>query len=105
LFKYYKKVEIQQDTTSSIVTLVRAFKPKDAARFNEQLLEMAEATVNKLSERERQDLIRFSQREVDEARLNPGCGPGAVSLSQSGRRGRSGEAGDRSVADDLQNSG
>lgn len=70
LYKYYKKkVEIQQNTTSSIVTLsVRAFTPKDAARFNEQLLEMAEATVNKLSERGRQDLIRFSQREVDEAK-------------------------------------
>jgi capsular polysaccharide transport system permease protein len=70
LFKYYKnKVEIHQDTTSSIVTLtVRAFTPKDAARFNEQLLEMAEATVNKLNERGRQDLIVFSQREVDEAK-------------------------------------
>jgi len=69
LYKYYKKkVEIQQDTTSSIVTLsVRAFTPKDAVRFNEQLLEMAEATVNNLNERGRQDLIRFAQREVNDA--------------------------------------
>lgn len=72
LYKYYeKKVEIQQDSTSSIVTLsVRAFTPQDARRFNERLLEMAEATVNKLNERGRQDLIRFAQREVAEAKNN-----------------------------------
>jgi len=70
LFKYYeKKVEVSQDTTSSIVTLsVRAYTPQDARRFNEQLLEMAEATVNKLNERGRQDLIRFAEREVAEAK-------------------------------------
>lgn len=66
LYKYYcKKVEVSQDTTSSIVMLtVRAFTPQDAQRFNEQLLEMAEATVNKLNERGQQDLIRFAEREV-----------------------------------------
>lgn len=69
LYKYYKKtVDVKYETSSSIVTLtVRAYTPQDAGRFNEQLLEMAEATVNKLNERERQDLIRFAQREVDEA--------------------------------------
>jgi len=70
LYKYYeKKVDVQYETTSSIVKLtVHAYTAKDAARFNEQLLEMAEATVNKLNERGRQDLIRFAQREVDEAK-------------------------------------
>lgn len=70
LYKYYeKKVAVDQDTTSSIVTLsVRAFSPKEARRFNEQLLEMAEATVNKLNERGRQDLIRFALNEVDQAK-------------------------------------
>lgn len=70
LYKYYKKkVDIKYETSSSIVTLtVRAFTPKDAARFNEQLLEMAEATVNTLNERGRQDLIRFAEREVTEAK-------------------------------------
>jgi capsular polysaccharide transport system permease protein len=70
LYKYYKrKVEVEHDTTSSIVTMtVRAFTAQDARRINEQLLEMAEATVNKLNERGRQDLIRFGQREVGEAR-------------------------------------
>ena len=71
LYKYYKKkVDVKYETSSSIVTLtVRAFTPQDAGRFNEQLLEMAEATVNKLNERGRQDLIRFAQREVDEAKV------------------------------------
>jgi len=70
LYKYYKKkVDVKYEASSSIVTLqVRAFTPRDAGRFNEQLLEMAEATVNKLNERGRQDLIRFAQREVDEAK-------------------------------------
>jgi capsular polysaccharide transport system permease protein len=70
LYKYYeKKVSIDQDTTSSIVTLsVRAYTPQQAMRFNEQLLEMAESTVNKLNERGRQDLIRFGLREVDDAK-------------------------------------
>lgn len=70
LYEYYKKkVDVKYEASSSIVTLqVRAFTPQDAGRFNEQLLEMAEATVNKLNERGRQDLIRFAQREVDEAK-------------------------------------
>ncbi|MBF5090882.1 hypothetical protein F1640_12805 [Novosphingobium sp. NBM11] len=70
LYKYYqKKVDVKQDTTSSIVTLtVRAYTAKDAQRFNEQLLEMAEATVNKLNERGRSDLVRFAEREVSEAK-------------------------------------
>ena len=70
LYKYYKnKVAVDQDTTSSIVTLsVRAFTPNEARHINERLLEMAEATVNKLNERGRQDLIRFGLREVDDAK-------------------------------------
>lgn len=70
LYKYYeKKVDIEHDTTSSIITLkVQAYTAAGANRFNERLLEMAEATVNKLNTRGRQDLIRFAQTEVDEAR-------------------------------------
>lgn len=70
LYKYYgKKVKVQQDSTSSIVTLtVDAFTPQDARRINEQLLEMAEAIVNKLNERGRNDLVRFAQQEVEEAK-------------------------------------
>lgn len=70
LYKYYRKrVGLDYDTTSSIVTLtVRAYSPQDALRFNRQLLEMAEATVNTLNTRGRQDLVTFAQREVDAAK-------------------------------------
>lgn len=69
LYSYYeKKVRIERDSTSSIVTLtVQAYTPQDAKRINERLLEMAERTVNRLNLRGRQDLIHFAQAEVDVA--------------------------------------
>ena len=53
LYKYFqKKVALQNDTSTSITTLtVRAYTPQDAHKFNQQLLEMSEATVNRLNER------------------------------------------------------
>lgn len=71
LYKYYQaKVRLDHDTTSSISTLqVRAYSAQDARRFNEQLLEMAEATVNRLNARGRQDLIRFAAAEVEDAKV------------------------------------
>jgi capsular polysaccharide transport system permease protein len=88
LYKYYqKKVEVQQDSTSSIVKLtVRAYTPQDARRINEQLLEMAEGVVNKLNERGRQDLIRFGQREVADAKATSQ----AAALALSGYRNAAG---------------
>lgn len=70
LYQYYqKKVGIEHDVVSSISTLtVRAYTPEDAIKFNRELLTMAEATVNRLNERGRQDLIRFAQAEVDDAK-------------------------------------
>ncbi len=72
LYKYYQdKVKIGFDTSSSIVTLtVRAYSPGDARKFNEQLLEMAEATVNRLNSRGRQDMIQFAAGEVEDAKRN-----------------------------------
>jgi capsular polysaccharide transport system permease protein len=69
LYRYYRKeVSIQHDSTSSISTLtVRAYSPEAAVKFNRELLELAEATVNRLNERGRQDLILFAQAEVDDA--------------------------------------
>jgi capsular polysaccharide transport system permease protein len=70
LYRYYrKKVGIEHDSTSAISTLtVRAYSPADAARFNRELLELAEGTVNRLNQRGRQDLILFAQAEVDDAK-------------------------------------
>jgi capsular polysaccharide transport system permease protein len=70
LYRYYrKKIGIEHDNVSSISTLtVRAYSPTDAVKFNRELLEMAEATVNRLNQRGRLDLVRFAQTEVDEAK-------------------------------------
>jgi len=67
LYGYFEnKVTLQNDNTTSITTLtVRAYTAGDARKFNEQLLELSEATVNRLNLRGRQDLVRFAQAEVD----------------------------------------
>lgn len=69
LYRYYrKKVAIEHDTASSISTLtVRAFSPDQAVKFNRELLELAEATVNRLNQRGREDLVVYAEREVADA--------------------------------------
>lgn len=71
LYYYFlDHVDVNFDSNSSITTLtVRAFNGRDAYRFNEQLLELAEATVNRLNERARIDLIGFAETEVRQANL------------------------------------
>jgi len=71
LYRYFAgKVDVNYDSSSSITKLtVRAFRPRDAYKYNEELLELAEQTVNRLNERGRQDLIGFAQVEVDRAKL------------------------------------
>lgn len=66
LYAYYQgKVRTEHDPSSSITTLsVKAYTPEDARRFNEQLLVIAEATVNRLNDRARNDLIKTSTAEV-----------------------------------------
>ncbi|QKV54850.1 hypothetical protein HUK68_19180 [Comamonas antarctica] len=66
LHRYYqKKVDIQQDTASSITTLtVRAYTAEDAQNINQKLLELSESLVNRLNERGRQDLIQSASSEV-----------------------------------------
>ncbi|MHA6718614.1 hypothetical protein ACX40Y_04095 [Sphingomonas sp. RS6] len=70
LYRYYlSQIMIQQDSATSISTLtVRAFTAADAYRINKQLLEMAEATVNKINQRARQDLISYAATEVKDAK-------------------------------------
>jgi capsular polysaccharide transport system permease protein len=71
LYDYYRgKVRVDYATTSSITTLtVRAFTPRDAERFNRQLLERSEELVNRLNNRGRSDLVRFATEEVVEAKI------------------------------------
>lgn len=70
LYKYYgNKVEAAYDSETAITTLtVRAFRPQDAQAMNARLLEQAEALVNKLNTRGTDDLVRYAQQEVDEAK-------------------------------------
>jgi capsular polysaccharide transport system permease protein len=70
LYAYFKnKLSVINDSTTSITTLtVRAYDPQDAQRFNERLLEMSERTVNNLNDRGQQDLVRYAQREVTDAK-------------------------------------
>ena len=69
LHRYYqKKVDIQQDSASSITTLtVRAYTAQDAQSINQKLLELSEGLVNRLNERGRQDLISSAAAEVADA--------------------------------------
>jgi capsular polysaccharide transport system permease protein len=70
LLRYYRKhvIETDFDSISSIMTLtVRAFDPAESHRINEALLEMSEAFVNRLNERARADLMKFSAADVGEA--------------------------------------
>ena len=65
---YGKHVDVEYDAASSISTLtVRAYTAQDAQRINDLLLQMSERLVNTLNERSRQDLIRYSQDEVQVA--------------------------------------
>jgi capsular polysaccharide transport system permease protein len=66
LHRYYqKKVQVDTDSTSAIVTLkVSAFKAHDAVEANRILLAQSEDLVNRLNQRSRQDLIRFAANEV-----------------------------------------
>jgi BexC/CtrB/KpsE family polysaccharide export inner-membrane protein len=70
LYRYFQnRVSLQNDAATSITTLtVRAYTPKDSRDFNEQLLELSEATVNRLNLRGREDLVRFAQAEVEQAK-------------------------------------
>lgn len=72
LYKYFKKrVKVDSDSATGITVLtVRAYDPRDAQRFNEQLLQVAEATVNRLNNRARGDLIQFAVTEAKEAENN-----------------------------------
>ncbi|NKJ00041.1 hypothetical protein [Novosphingobium sp. SG707] len=88
LYRYFgKKVGVQEDSTSSITTLtVRAYSAQDARRFNDQILGQAEALVNRINERGRNDLIGYAKAEVSEAQQQ--VARTALTLAQyRGRKG------------------
>ncbi|MBB3859417.1 capsular polysaccharide transport system permease protein [Novosphingobium hassiacum] len=70
LYRYYQsRIGVEFDSATSITTLsVRAYDPATARKLNENMLRMAEATVNRLNVRGRQDLIQFAVAEVAQAK-------------------------------------
>jgi capsular polysaccharide transport system permease protein len=85
LHRYYRrKVDVQTDTSSSVVTLtVRAFSARDAQAANRILLEKSEELVNRLNERGRQDLLRHARSEVEAAERRAQAAAHAVSTYRS----------------------
>jgi capsular polysaccharide transport system permease protein len=70
LYEYFQtKIGLSNDSSSNIETLtVAAYTPEDAYRFNKELLELSEATVNKLSQPGQTDLLRYAENEVAQAK-------------------------------------
>jgi capsular polysaccharide transport system permease protein len=56
-----------ESSTGTVIVRVSAFAPSDAYRIAAQLLANAEALVNRLSERARNDSVAFATQEVSEA--------------------------------------
>jgi capsular polysaccharide transport system permease protein len=88
LYQYFQgKVTLRIDHSTSITTLtVRAFAPEDAHKFNEQLLELSEATVNRMNMRGRRDLVTLAEADVARAKAKAQ----AAALALAGYRNRSG---------------
>ena len=68
-FQYSKSViTVIADPLSSCSSLVvNAFSAQESQKINALLLKLAEDLVNKINERSRNDLIKFAQKEVDQA--------------------------------------
>lgn len=66
---YNKRVSVQLDSASSIVTLTtRAYSADTSHAVNLALLEMSENLINSLNERGRRDLVQSAEKEVAQAR-------------------------------------
>lgn len=66
LYRYYKKqVNIQFDSTSSIISLqVDAFTANEAQHVNNMLLQLSEQLINKMNKRASEDLVTSAQNDV-----------------------------------------
>lgn len=82
LHRYYQRwVSVGGDSSTPISVLsVRAFRPEDAYRINQRLLELGEHLVNTLNERGRQDLVRYAEDAVRAAESRARAASKAVSV-------------------------
>jgi capsular polysaccharide transport system permease protein len=63
---FNRMVTVSLDPTTNVTTLrVRSFRPEDSRLLAETLLISAEALVNRLSERARNESLRVAQRELE----------------------------------------
>jgi capsular polysaccharide transport system permease protein len=87
LFRYYKKhISASYDTAKAVTVLrVKAYTPEDAYRLNARLLDLGEQLVNKLNERSRNDLVRYAEREVEEAKRQAAQAAAALSRYRNNR--------------------
>jgi capsular polysaccharide transport system permease protein len=70
-FDYYREniIAIGLESSSGISTLtVRAFDPEMAYNINLKLNEISEGLINRLNDRARQDMLSFSEKEVELAK-------------------------------------
>lgn len=74
LYQHYLDfVTIETDSGGGVTTLeVRAFRPEDAQKLAEALLERAETLINRLNDRARQDAVRFATLEVTDSQQQLG---------------------------------
>lgn len=88
LYQFYGgKVDAQYDPETGITKLsARAFRAQDAQTINTRLLERAEQLVNELNKRGSEDLVRYAEREVEEAKAQAS----AAALALANYRNRKG---------------
>lgn len=88
LYQFYGgKVDVQYDPETGITKLsARAFRAQDAQTINTRLLERAEQLVNELNKRGSEDLVRYAEREVEEAKAQAS----AAALELANYRNRKG---------------
>jgi capsular polysaccharide transport system permease protein len=75
----------EDSSTNALGLQVKAYTPEDAFRFNRQLLDLTESTVNRLNERGRSDLIEYAEAEVASAKARSQ----SAALALAGYRNRS----------------
>ena len=70
LLDYFNsRISVDVDPVSFLTTLtVRTFTPQSAEKINQLLLSGGEQIVNQINERTKSDLIKFSQKNIIEAR-------------------------------------
>ena len=72
IVKYWnRRIDAKYDSTSNIISVeVRAFSPQDSLAVAKTVLKASEELANQLTERARQDSMRQSKVELDQAQLN-----------------------------------